>query len=162
RQNRNPLSAPSRLHDVDLVALERASYIALLIAQDSGKNQPLRTLEARQNLDQQFAEQVRGDNVDLPPRFPAFHIATTKFYIVDFVQSRVSLGGRDCNGIVVDSKNARGSKMFGCERENSAARSKIDNRPAWFPFAGQLFKETHRHHRRRVQACSKRRSSRND
>ena len=65
RQHRNPLSASPHLENVDLIAGKSASNIAFLPAQNAGENQPARGFDSRQNLNQQLAEQVRNDDVDL-------------------------------------------------------------------------------------------------
>src|SRR5262249_53734633 len=161
-QDRNPLSVPAELHHPDLVTPERTGHLAFLVAQNSGENQPACGFELRQNLNQQFAKQIRGNDVDLRRQFPMTYLASLKLRASNFVQSRVLFRRRNRDRIIVDSDRVLRAELARGQRKNSAARSEIDNGPAGFPTSRNLFEQSERHCRRRVLASAKSCACRND
>jgi hypothetical protein len=94
--------------------------------------------------------------------FPAAHVCELEIHVLNFVQPRVLFCGRNCGWIVVDPDGASRPQSACGERENSAPRSKIDNRPARIPLLCKPLEQFERHRRGRVFAGAKRGSGRNN
>src|SRR5437867_273994 len=102
--------------DVDLVSLQCAGGLRLLIAEKSGKNQPWNALQPWQNVEKKSARQIGRNNVDLAAvalakaalarRFPPAHIGKSKMHIVDLVVTRVPFRRRDGDWVIIDSDHA--------------------------------------------------------
>ena len=94
-KNCDPFPASPHFHDNNPVSLQRADQLSLLVAQNTRKNQPLSAFQFWQNLNQQFAEQICGDDFNswrkrLPP-----HVGDAKIDVIELVSSGVFSRGRD-------------------------------------------------------------------
>src|SRR4029077_2299891 len=113
---------------MDLILPKRASKITLLPAQNSGKNQPFCVFESWQNGNQQLAKQIRSYDLGIERQPPTTNIRNEKLNASDLIESRVLLRSPNRDWIVIDSNHLLCAEQLAGQREDSAARSKIDNK----------------------------------
>ena len=63
RQYRNPFPATVCLQDFNLVSPQSAQELVLLGTQHTGQNERVGPVQSRENLNQQIAVEIRGNNV---------------------------------------------------------------------------------------------------
>src|ERR1700720_4018644 len=102
RQNGDPFAPPADLEDVDAVLLKRADDLLFLCAQDAGEDQPLRVSKFWPQFDQQFAKEVRDQNVDPARRLPGMSVTKQELHSTQFVRARIASRGGDCHGVDID------------------------------------------------------------
>ena len=144
----------------------------LLFPQNTGQNQPLRTFQFWQDLDQQFAEEICCNDVDPLWKFPFPDVRDSEIDLFDLVSPRVFFRRRDCDRIVIDRNYPLRSEACRCQCQNSRSRPQIEQRKflVWHaparaalrashkPLSSQALQRSQRHRRRHVLARPKRRS----
>src|SRR6266403_2080013 len=128
----DPLSPTARFHYGDPVSLQRADELSLLVAQNTRKNQPLSAFQFWQNHNQQFAEQICGDDFTSWRKRPSPHVGDAKIDVIELISSRVFSRGRDSHRVVIDRNHALCSEACRRQRENSRTRPKVEQRSFWF------------------------------
>src|SRR4029077_13553932 len=96
------------------------------------KNQPLCAFQFWQNLNQQFAEQICGDDFTSWRKRPPPHVGDAKIDVIELISSRVFSRGRDCHRVVIERGHALCSEACRRQRENSGSGAKIKQRSCWF------------------------------
>ena len=148
----------------------RAPHFALLRAQDAGKNHPSVAFSrvfsfgkiSINNSLKRFAVTMSIFRREVFRDFQRARRPTRKSTLSILFMSRVLARSRDCARIVVDPDHSLRAETFRGQRQNSAARAKIDQRPSRFQFARNLLEQAQRHRRGRVIARAKCRARRND
>src|SRR5438309_8008607 len=118
-KNCDPFPASPHFHDNNPVSLQRADQLSLLVAQNTRKNQPLSAFQFWQNLNQQFAEQICGDDFTSWRKRPPPHVGDAKIDVIELISSRVCSRGRDRHRIVIYRDDSGSAKPFRCQRKNS-------------------------------------------
>lgn len=109
-----------------------------------------------QRRDQDFAEKIRGDYIELPCELQLQHIARAKLDVPDAVGARVSVRDSAGDGVIIDRKHSCRTETSRRKGENAAARAGVQHRPAGRALARVTFEQAQTHRRGRVLARAER------
>ena len=116
----------------------------------------------RQGIDQDLAEKICGDDVELSGDLVFQDVAGRELDVVDMVDARIPLRCRAGDGVFVDCEHTPGPEITAGDRQNAAASPSIEHRPTRLQRARDPFEQAQAHRGRGVLARSEGSFGRND